>query len=129
MKVGKVWDRGRLFPTASLQVERLGSGPVSVAATIDTGFTEWMALPPDIVNELGLSLVDRERLIFGNSAREEINVYEARVYWGGAWRTINVHELPGEPVIGMEMLRGHRVEFDALGDADVEVEPIADRTR
>ena len=83
-----------------------------------------MALPLDMVGKLGLRLVDNDPLIFGGSAIEEINVYEARVKWCETWHTIRVHQVPGLPTIGMELLRGHRIQFDALGDAEVDVEPV-----
>ena len=125
MKVGSVWDRGRLFPTAQLEVERVHRDPVQVVAFIDAGFTEWLALPSDIVDRLGLRVVDGDELISANSAREVVSVYEARVKWCDEWRTIRVHEISGNPTIGMEMLRGHRLEFDALGDAEIDVEAVA----
>ena len=106
------------------EMERLGGDSVPVAALIDTGFTEWLTLPPDAIGQLGLRLVGNASLIFGNSAIEEIDIYEGRVYWCGFWRTIQVHELPGVPTIGMELLRGYRVVFDALGDGVVDVEPM-----
>ncbi len=123
MIVGTVWDFGRLYPTAQLEIERVGIGPVPLAATIDTGFTEWLTLPPDAVQRLGLKLVGSRRIRFGNLASESVDVYEARVLWGGSWRTINVHEIPGDPTIGMELLRGHRITFEALADAEIEVVP------
>ncbi len=124
MNVGSVWDRGRLFPTARLEIELVGYGPVPLVAFIDTGFTEWLALPSDAIERLGLNWVDNQRIRFGNSASEDVNIYEARVYWGRVWRTIRVHQVPGNPTIGMELLRGHRIEFDALGDAEIDVEPV-----
>ena len=124
MKVGTVWDRGRLFPIAQLEIERAGDGPALVVAVIDTGFTEWLALPPEAIEILGLQLIGVRRIRFGNLARELVSVYEARVKWCEEWRTISVHRVPGDPTIGMEMLRGHRIDFDALGDAEIDVEAV-----
>ena len=122
--MGTVLDLGRLYPTAQLEIEGVGSASLPLAAVIDTGFTEWLALPPDMVDQLGLRFVDRERLMFGNSASEDIEVYEARVKWCEEWHTIRVHQVPDDPAIGMELLRGHRIEFDALRDAEIDVEPV-----
>lgn len=124
MKVGSVWDRGTLFPTARLEIELDGYGPVPVVAFIDTGFTEWLALPPDAIERLGLKWVDNQPIGFGNSLSENVDIYEARVYWGKVWRTVRVHQVLGNPTIGMELLRGHRIEFDALGDAAIDVEAV-----
>ena len=96
MKVGTVWDRGRLYPMARLEIELVGYGPVPLVAFIDTGFTEWLTLPPDAIERLGLKWVDNQRIRFGNSASEDVNIYEARVYWGEVWRTVRVHEVSGD---------------------------------
>ena len=55
-----------------------------------------------------------------NRIQAKVKIYEARVHWCRAWRTIMVHEIPDQPTVGMEMLRGHRIEFDAVAD----VEPL-----
>ena len=124
MKVGSVWDRGRLYPTARLRVERANVEPALVVGLIDTGFTGWLALPPNMVEQLGLKKIDSGTVEFGDLTRQTANLYEARVLWCDRWYTITVHELPGEPTIGMELLRGHRIQFDALRDADVDIEPV-----
>lgn len=124
MRVGTVLDLGRLYPTAKLEIEGVGNASLPLAAVIDTGFSEWLALPAYMVRQLELRFAGREQLIFGNSARAMINVYEARVYWSKSWRTVRVHEVSGDPTIGMELLRGHRIEFDALGDSEIDVEAV-----
>ena len=124
MKVGTVLDRGRLFPTGKLEIETRNDGVVPVVAIIDTGFTEWLTLPSDMIKQLGLRRAGRTRLIFGNSTDEMVNVYEARVRWCETWMNIRVHQVSDIPMIGMQLLRGHRIEFDALRDAEIDVEPV-----
>ena len=77
-----------------------------------------------MVDQLGLRFVDRERLKFGNSASEDVEVYEARVKWCEQWQTVSVHQVQGDPTIGMELLRGHRIEFVALRGAEIDVEAV-----
>ena len=109
---------------AQLEIERHGFGPVPLAAVIDTGFTAWLALPPEAIERLGLTFKGKGTIRFGNQARQSLSVYRARVKFCGQWITIDVHEIPGDPTIGMELLRGHRLEFDALPGAEVEIEPV-----
>ena len=82
MKIGTVRDRGRLVPTAQLEVMGEVGEPESVSALVDAGFTEWFALPLHVIERLGLQPVGSELLAFGNLAQEMVNVYEAYVYWG-----------------------------------------------
>ena len=124
MKVGAVWDRGRLLPKAELDIAGPKGDQEHVTALVDTGFTEWLTLPPETIEQLGLNRVSEETLTFGNLTRQAIDVYEVHIFWISEWFTVLAHELPGEPAIGMELLRGHRLEFDALRDADVDVEPV-----
>ena len=124
MKIGTVRDRGRLVPTAQLEVMGEVGEPESVSALVDTGFTECFALPLHVIERLGLQPVGSELLAFGNLAQEMVNVYEAYVYWGTAWHSILVHQLPGNPTIGMELLRGYRLAVDALPQGPIEIEPI-----
>ena len=124
MKVGSVWDHERLYLMALMKIELAGYGPVPLAAIIDTGFTEWLALPPNMIGRLGLRAKGRETLKFANSTIGEVDLYEARVNWCGNWLTIDVHEIEDHPTIGMELLRGYRVVFDALGEGVVDVEPV-----
>ena len=124
MRVGTVRDHGRLLPKAELEIAGVGGNTQSVLALVDTGFTEWLALPPEVIEQLGLIRVSQEILTFGNLTRDAVGVYEAHIFWISEWLSVLVHQLPGEPAIGMELLRGHRIEFDALRDAEIDVEPV-----
>ena len=124
MKIGTVRDRGRLVPMAQLKVRGEVGEPESVSALVDTGFTEWFALPLHVIERLGLEPVGSELLAFGNLAQEMVNVYEAYVYWDAVWHSIFVHQLPGDPTVGMELLRGFRLTVDALPQGTIEIEPI-----
>ena len=95
MKLGTVWDRGRLFPIAQLEIERVNDDPAPLVAIIDTGFTEWLTLPPNAIERLGLRLIGIRAITFGNLAIENVDVYEARVNWCEEWHSIRVHELLG----------------------------------
>lgn len=124
MKIGTVRDRGRLIPTAQLEIKGEVGEPESVSAQIDTGFTEWFALPPQIIERLRLPLVGSEPLEFGNLSSEMINVYEGYICWYSDWRSVTVHQLPGEPTIGMELMRGYSIRIDSLSGGAVEIEAI-----
>ena len=107
-----------------IQHESRSESSEIVTALIDTGFTEWLVLPPEVIHRLGLTLEGNEPIGFANSTTELIDVYEAQVLWCDQSCSVRVHELPGDPTIGMELLHGNKIEIDTLPGGEIYVEPI-----
>ena len=120
-------DTGRLYAIAQVAIESAGKDPKVVPTLVDTGFTEWLSLPPELIGELGLKLLDNEQLNFANAAAASVDVYEAVVFWCGQWHEIRIHELPNHPLLGMEMLRSGKLELFAQDGGEVMVEAIGNR--
>ncbi|MBA2345915.1 MAG: hypothetical protein H0V83_12630 [Rubrobacter sp.] len=55
----------------------------------------------------------------------QFDYYEGRVLWHGAVRSVAVIGAEGQPLIGMEMLRGSRLTLDAEPGGEVLVEERA----
>jgi clan AA aspartic protease len=84
----------------------------AIDAVIDTGYTGSLTLPPALIHTLGLrwQAVDRFRLADGSIC--VFDVYEAKVVWDGRVRQILVDEADAEPLVGMRLLKGHKVEME-----------------
>ena len=91
------------------------------------GFTGQVALPVTLCRVLELEYVRRTRTMFGNASFEDIDVYRANVFWGGVWQEVSVVATGTEILIGMNMLRGSSVCFDAVDEGSISIEPY-DRT-
>lgn len=65
--------------------------------------------------------------MFGNASFEDIGIYSANVFWDGVWQEVSVMATGTEILIGMNMLRGSSVCFDAVDKGSIEIEPY-DRT-
>ena len=100
------------------------SGQQMVTAVIDTGFTEALALPPDIIGDLGPAFRRRGATTLADGSTHGADVYAARVLWEGALRTVEVWSGP-EPLVGVALLAGHRLRADFAVSGRVRVRPLA----
>ena len=118
-------SNGSLFLVQPIHVE--GSSGISrtYRAFVDTGFTGQLAIPATHCAELGLEYVRKTHALFGNARLEEIALYRADVFWGGSWRNVSVLATGTEVLIGMNMLRGSNVCFDAVDMGAIEIEPLS----
>ncbi len=98
-----------------------------VVVMLDTGFNGWLALPGAVIQQLGLAFDHKREAILANGITEEFNLYRATVLWHERERRIVVFESGGTSLLGMSMLWGSRVTFDALEDGRVTIEEIEQR--
>ena len=95
-------------------VVRNGDKLKSITAVIDTGFTGFLSLPVSIVTELELSWSYRDRATLGDGSEVLFDIYDGMVIWGGQYREIEINAAETEPLIGMSMLRGYRLQVDTV---------------
>lgn len=78
------------------------AGASTVEAVVDTGFTGYLSLPPDRVEDLGLTYLGDEILVQANGSREVALVYRATVEWHGRRRPVAVNSVegPDEALLG-----------------------------
>ena len=86
----------------------------SINAVIDTGFTGFLSLPIAIITELGLSWNYRDRETLGDGSETLFDIYDAMVIWNGQYREIEVNRAETDPLIGMSLFRGYRLQIDTI---------------
>jgi clan AA aspartic protease len=91
-----------------------GSSLKSFDAVIDTGFTGFLSLPTDIIIELGLEWSYRDRATLGDGSETVFDVYNAEIVWNGQLRSIEIDAAETEPLLGMALLRGYRLQVDTI---------------
>lgn len=96
-----------------------------VGAVIDTGFTGHLTLPPDMAVSLALPESWSEELVLADGSREIATVHRATVIWHGRRRSVPVHSVPGDILLGMAMLSGSRLQPDAAPNGEVIVEEMS----
>jgi len=86
----------------------------SINAVIDTGFTGFLSLPNDIITELELPWSYRDRGTLGDGSEVLFDIYDAVAIWDGKSQEIEVNSAETDPLIGMSMLRGYRLQVDTI---------------
>lgn len=91
---------------------------------IDTGFTDRLTLPPEVVEELGLPLRGSVEAILADGSIETLPMYRARLLWHGRERTIRAYAASGAPLVGMGLLSGSELRVRVTEGGAVEIEEL-----
>ncbi|MBM4032738.1 MAG: hypothetical protein FJ291_13245 [Planctomycetes bacterium] len=106
----------RLYATTGM------SEPADV--TMDTGFTGFLALPPDLIARLGLPCLGLRTGFLADGREAVLNVFEAVVDWHGERRRVTALEVQRGGLLGMGILEGSHVAFDAIQNGPVQITPL-----
>lgn len=123
-KVKSVVDKdGYVYLKPQIALNIAGSDRVFLTSdvTVDTGFTGWLALPEDVIQKLGLTSYG-QRPANQAGGVGMFSIYGALVLWHGEQRPVLVHQITGDPLIGMALLEGSQLKVDAREDGDVFIE-------
>lgn len=93
-------------------------------AVVDTGFTGWLTLPPDVIAALACSWREWGAAILADGSQIAFNVYDASIVWDGKVITIPVDEADAEPLIGMRLMQGYRILVEDIDGGLVQLERI-----
>jgi clan AA aspartic protease len=96
----------------------------SFDALVDTGFTGFLSLPIAIIMELGLQWSYRDRATLGDGSETVFDVYNAEILWNGQLREIEIDAAETEPLLGMALLRGYRLQVDTIEGGLVTIETL-----
>lgn len=118
-------DRNR-EATVRLVVGNANTQRQVVDAIIDTGFTGFLTLPLSVLNALDLRAYSREQGTLGDGSTCIFNIYSGYVIWDGAFRRIDINESEATPLVGMSLLYGYRVQFDAIEGGSVTIQSLSD---
>ena len=110
-----------------IQLEVLGThqSAVSIQAVVDTGFNGFLTLPIDVLNSVGASAAGTRRAELGDGNLVELDVYVARVNWQDENRDVLALQAEATPLVGMSLLWGSRVRFDAQDGGAVTIEAMS----
>ena len=95
-----------------------------LGVVLDTGFTGYLTLPSESIQELGIPSVGRRTFELANGELFEFEAYLAAVSWHGRLSDALVLKSDSAPLLGMTLLWGSRVTVDALTDGEVTIEEL-----
>jgi clan AA aspartic protease len=96
-----------------------------IDAVIDTGFTGFLTLPFSVLADLNLRAYRREEGILGDGSTCIFDVYRGLVIWDGELRRIDINESDTEPLVGMSLLYGYRIQLDAIEGGMVTIQALS----
>ncbi|HZL33915.1 MAG TPA: clan AA aspartic protease [Tepidisphaeraceae bacterium] len=107
--------------TVAVNVRGTGKSDVTVKAVIDTGFNGYLTLTSEIIESLGLISQGARTAELADGSFIIISVYRATIYWDGHSRAVQVLSAESSPLLGMDLLRGHRLTLDAVPGGIVKI--------
>ncbi len=107
-----------------LRVSRPGGPSEEIRAAIDTGFTGFLALPTNTIARLGLHLLGARRGRLADGSLILMNLYLAHVLWDGLLRRVQVLETSGPCLVGVSLLYGYVLTFEAIEGGHVSIEKL-----
>lgn len=121
MKVGSVVDvAGNMYPTVSVTVTGDKGIRSRIEATLDTGFTGSLSLPLGLIEQLDLGYIRDRAVTLADGSQRDAAIYRGSVMLAGEWRDIEIHCSGHVALLGMRLMYGANISFDAVPDGDIE---------
>jgi len=102
-----------------------GGAEQDIDAVVDTGFTGDLVVSLSTAEALGLPLLDQEEITLADDSIVPVSRYEGKVLWDGQERSILVHCLEGDPLLGMSLMRAHPLTVQVAASGQVTIGPLA----
>ena len=88
---------------------------------IDTGFNGALLLPHTSIKKLKLPPLSPTSMNLADGTEVTSDVFEGRVYWDGSSKTIEILEIDAEPLLGMMLLQGYKLEIETIQNGKVNI--------
>ncbi|WP_309730988.1 clan AA aspartic protease [Chamaesiphon sp. OTE_75_metabat_556] len=95
-----------------------------VDTVIDTGFNGFLSLPSTIIATLDLPWSAADLVTLGDGSQTLFDIYTATVIWDGQYREIDIAASETEPLLGMALLYGYRLQVDNVEGGIVKIEEL-----
>ncbi len=110
--------------TISLRLRGLAGRTADVTAVIDTGYSGSLTLPTEVVAALALPRRATTQAVLADGTVRRFDTYTAELHWDGVWNVIEVSDIRGAVLLGMELLAGRGLWVEAIPGGLIEVRPL-----
>ena len=107
-----------LEPIVSLLI-RGPEGHLEIETILDTGFSGFLLLAPELIARLGLRLQGTGYGILADGREVSFALYDALVFWSGRVRRIPVGVADAAPLLGMALMYGSELALQVVEGGEV----------
>jgi len=93
-----------------------------IEAVIDTGYSGFLTLPPQVVAELGLPFVTSAQAILADGNEATFEVHSVTVLWDGQPLAVDAYASDTTPLIGMRLLDQYDLHIQVRDGGRVVIE-------
>ena len=114
----------RLQGIVTLQATGPSGRMREINAVIDTGFTDFLTLSHEIIDELDIDFAINVQAFLADGSEEILPMFNVTVTWDGEPRRVRAIATRGESLLGMAMLHGRRLVVEVIEGGQVAVQPL-----
>ena len=111
-----------LEAVVSLTIQGPSGQSREIEAVIDTGFNDYLTLPPLLVAELGLAYRNRGQMILADGSEVTFDIYGVTMLWDGEPRQFHAYAADAEPLVGMRLLQSHSLYVEVEDGGSVVIQ-------
>ena len=104
----------QLEAVIDITVTNSKGGVLSVPAVIDTGFSAWLTLPPNMIAALGWRWDQLFTGTLADGSNTIFDVYAGTIVWDGNTIDILVQAADSVPLVGMALIEGFELTVEAV---------------
>jgi clan AA aspartic protease len=119
---GGVNDSGE--PVVTVAVTGKRGARISIDAIVDTGFSDYLALPLSIIEGLDLDFLDTVGVRLGDGSLASCDLYRGRVEWLDTTMVVAIQSTETDPLVGVKLLRGCNLSIDFTQNGAVVIERL-----
>ena len=112
-------------PVINVMVHGVSGRRINVSFVLDTGFTGFLILPPDIVESLGVDVISPVSLHTPGRRRTHGTLHRVKVDWDGELRDMEVICMESDALLGMSALEDYEVVLEVAEGGLVSISPIS----
>jgi clan AA aspartic protease len=114
----------RLEAVLNVCVKGPDGQPQTLAAVIDTGFSGFITLPPELIAQMGLPFAGTESLVLADGNEALFRVFDIVVQWNEQPLLVRAHEANTDALIGTALLHGSCLTTEFLEGGSVRLEAM-----
>jgi clan AA aspartic protease len=111
-----------LEATIRLTVQGAGGRAREIEAVVDTGFSGFLTLPPELIATLGLPWLGRQHGLLADGSVHVFDVHATTVLWDSKPGSIETEVVDAQPLIGMALMQGCDLQIHVAHGGRVTIE-------